>query len=79
MNYAYLDIECVKELPDIPTDPEYKDSLEKNDGRVIVEAKVYPSGKLVNQLLLSSTNSTDIPKNYNANITWVFYLYSIIN
>ena len=41
----FLDIECVKELPEIPTHSEYEDSLEQDDGRVVMEARIYPAGK----------------------------------
>ena len=40
----FLDIECVKELPEIPTHSEYEDFLEQDDGRVVMQAKIYPAG-----------------------------------
>ena len=60
------------EPPAIPHDDEYNESITKDDGRLTVQHYIYPELKSpVNGLHLSAFNQSDIPRNFNANLTLV--------
>lgn len=62
------DIECTEYPPEIPTSKEY--ILDKDDGKVIIEALLYPSLQDNSAVFNSSYNYTEIPRNYNVNLTY---------
>ena len=67
-NYVLLDITCIEEPPDIPTNVEY--TLASDDGNVLINSLVYPSHqRTFNYKVNSTMNSTLLPRNYMANLT----------
>ena len=61
------DIECIKLPPAIPNNPEYY--LAEDDGKVIINKIIYPSGTSQRLVFRSDRNSTEIARNYMANLT----------
>ena len=62
------DITCIEYPPEIPTNEEY--ILPSDDGKVTIEALIYPSLQNIGGILNSTHNFTDIPRNYNTNLTY---------
>ena len=69
-----VDITCIEEPPSIPTNIEY--ILPSDDGNVVINSLVYPSyHRTYNYQVNSTMNRTLLPRNYMANLTWVYYIY----
>ena len=68
----FADIICDLDPPSIPHDDEYNESLNKDDGRVTIQHYIYPDMlSPQNGVHLSSFNQSEIPKNFDANLTFV--------
>ena len=63
------DVLCAKAPPNIPTHQEYV--LAKDDGTVLINSLVYPELTRTKDLLVnSSRDSSLLPRNFDANLTY---------